>query len=386
MTPAPMTLAAEGLHHAYRRGTFALDVPALDVPASSVLALLGPSGSGKSTLLEILGLLQRPDAGRVLLDGRVVTDEDRDARLLMSAVFQRPYLFKGTVAANVAYGLVARGVPAAQRTPRVVETLEHVGLGGFEGRSALALSGGEAQRVSLARALVVEPRVLLLDEPLASLDPLLKRRLAHDFASILRSAGVTVVYVTHDQDEALVVADRVAIMNAGRIAAFGAADDVTGLPPDEWAAAFLGVEQAVRGSVVAVRDGLADVLIGTARIAVAGEPPLGAELLVAVRPEDVFLFEGDVDLPLTTARNRLHASVVSVLPVGATNRVVLDAEGLRLAASVSRAATTELGIVPGAAVLAVFKASAVRWRRATSAEGAGEPTLGSIDIPADREA
>jgi len=161
---------------------------------------------------------------------------------------------------------------------------------------------------------------------------------------------------------------------------------VTGLPPNEWAAAFLGVEQAVRGSVVAVRDGLADVLVGTARIAVAGEPPLGVELLVAVRPEDVLLFEGDVDLPPTTARNRLPATVVSVVPVGATNRVVLDAQGLRLAASVSRAATTELGIVPGAVVLAVFKASAVRWRRTTSAEDAGEPTLGSIDIPADREA
>ena len=381
MTGAAMTLAAAGLERSHRGATFSLDVPELEVPAGSVLALLGPSGSGKSTLLEILGLLQRPDAGHVMLDGRVVTDRDREARLLISAVFQRPYLFKGTVAANVAYGLVARGVPAPDRGVRVAAALERVGLAGFEGRSALTLSGGEAQRISLARALVVEPRILLLDEPLASLDPLLKRRLTRDFASILRDAGVTVVYVTHDQDESLVVADRVAIMNAGRIVALGEAEEVTALPPNEWAAAFLGVELPARGSVTSVGDGLAQVCMGSVSVAVTGEPPLGAELLIAVPPEDVLLFEGDVDLPLTTARNRLHATVVSIVPFGPTNRVVLDAQGLRLAASVSRAATAELDIAPGVELLAVFKASAVRWRRSASGEGGAENTLERTSVP-----
>ena len=246
---------------------------------------------------------------------------------------------------------------------------------GYEQRSALALSGGEAQRVALARALVVEPRVLLVDEPLASLDPLLKHRLTHDFASILGEADVTVLYVTHDQDEAFVVADRVAIMNAGRIVARGPAEETLSLPCDEWTAAFLGVEQPVNGTVATASDGLVGIDVGATRVFVIGDAARGTDVSLAVRPEDVLLFQSDADLPMSTARNRIQATVVSVSPRGATNHVVLDAEGLRLASSVSRAATVELSIAPGARVLAVFKASAVRWRPV----GQSEDSV--IDVP-----
>jgi len=357
----PLSISATGVRRTFPKSTFTLDVPEVEVKAGSVLAIIGPSGSGKSTLLSVLGLLEQPDAGTVFLDGSPVTMGDRAGRLAMAAVFQRPYLFKGSVGGNVAYGLVARGVPREQRGPRVAAALKRVGLAGYEKRSALALSGGEAQRVSLARALVVEPRVLLLDEPLASLDPLLKRQLTHDFASILRETGVTVVYVTHDQDEALVIADRVAIMNAGRIVACGPADEVMGLPTDDWTAAFLGMEEASRGSVVASGDGLVTVAVRGVEVFVSGEAAVGARVSLAVRPEDVMLFEITAELPATTARNRVRATVESVSPRGASNHVVLDADGLRLAASVSRAATAELGLVPGAPVLALFKATAVRW-------------------------
>jgi len=356
-----LSLVGEGLRRSYRRGLFALDVPHVEVPAGKVLALLGPSGSGKTSLLEVLGLLQKPSAGRVLLGGREVDTNDRDARLQMAAVFQRPYLFKGTVGANIAYGLVARGVPRSQHAQRVAAAAERVGLGGAEERSALALSGGEAQRVALARALVLEPRVLLVDEPLTSLDPLLKHQLTEVFASILRASGVTVLYVTHDQDEALVVADRVAIMNAGRITAEGPAVDAMSLPPDPWTAAFLGLEESLHGTVVSVNDGLAEISVGTVRVFVTGEPQPASRVALAVRPEDVLLFEEAAELPPSTARNRLPATVVGLTPRGATNHVVLDADGVRLAASVSRAATAELNLRPGVGVLAVFKASAVRW-------------------------
>ncbi|HEY5506846.1 MAG TPA: ABC transporter ATP-binding protein [Coriobacteriia bacterium] len=378
MSSPALSLVGEGLRRAYPRGSFTLDVPYVEVAAGSVLALLGPSGSGKTTLLEVLGLLQRPSSGRVLLGGREVSTRDRAARLQMAAVFQRPYLFKGTVGANIAYGLVARGVPRSRHATLVAAAAARVGLGGYERRSALALSGGEAQRVALARALVLEPRVLLVDEPLASLDPLLKRQLTHEFASILRSSGVSVLYVTHDQDEAMIVADQVAIMNAGRITSRGPAADVMSLPPDAWTASFLGLEEPLKGTVVSVVDGLAEIRVDDSRVYVTGDPAPASRVVLAVRPEDVLLFEAAADLPASTARNRVRATVVSVTGRGATNHVVLAAGGLRLASSVSHAATAELGLRAGMEVLAVFKASAVRWGPVAQDGDTGDVAAGEV--------
>jgi molybdopterin-binding protein len=360
----PLSIRAENIRRTFRKSGFSLDVEHVDAAAGSVLALLGPSGSGKTSLLHILGLLETPDSGRVLLGGREVTSKDREARLQIAAVFQRPYLFKGAVAANVEYGLTVRGIRGPERDKLVANALEQVGLAGYEDRSALALSGGEAQRVSLARALVLEPRILLLDEPLASLDPLLKRHVTDDFARILRQSGSTAVWVTHDQDEALIVADTVAIMNAGRIVACGPAEETMSLPGDPWTAAFLGVEEPAAGVVATSVDGLLGVDVGGARVFVTGQLAVGARVALAVRPEDVLLFESGAELPISTARNRTEATVVSVAPRGSTNHVVLDAGGLQLASSVSRAASAELRIEPGTRVLAVFKASAVRWSEA----------------------
>lgn len=357
-----LSLSASGLKKTYRRSDFVLDVAHIEAPANATLALLGPSGSGKTTLLHMLGLLERPDAGRILLGGREVVSGDRQARLDIAAVFQRPYLFKGTVEANVGYGLAMRGIPRPQRPARIAAALERVGLAGYESRGAHQLSGGEAQRVSLARALVLEPKVLLLDEPLASLDALLKRKLAEEFAQIVRTSDSTVIWVTHDQDEALMVADWVAIVNEGRVVTFGHADSIMGLPADEWTAAFLGMEPPQRGRVVASSDGLVRVAAGDGLVEAVGEAAVGEEVVFAIRPEDVLLFEPGVELPLTTARNRLAVTVVSCRSRGATDHVVLEAGGVRLAASVSRASAAELGIAPGAELLAVFKATAIRWR------------------------
>jgi len=359
-----VVLEAIGVRKSFRKRAV-LDVERIALEDARTLALLGPSGAGKSTLLAVLGLLERPDAGRVLLDGREVGVGDRQARLHIAAAFQRPWLFKGTVGENVAYGLALRGVRPAERGARVTEALERVGLGGWEDRSALTLSGGEAQRVALARALAVRPRVLLLDEPLASLDAVEKRRLAREFARVLREDGMTVLWVTHDQDEAALVADDVAVMRDGRVVAIGPADEVFFVPQDAWTAGFLGLEAPIAGVVAAVEEGVACVVCDGAEVFAVSDAAVGARVRLGVRPEDVVLFAADADVPASSARNRLRCVVVDLEHAGATFRVVLERGGMRLAARVSKAAVRELGLAPGAEVLAVFKAAAVRVAEAS---------------------
>ena len=189
--------------------TVVLDDVALDVADGEIVALLGPSGSGKSTLLRVIAGIVRPDRGTVLIDGRDVTTVPTHLRGV-GMVFQDEQLFPHLdVGANVAFGLRMAGVPKAERRARVDELLTLVGLDGFAGRSVERLSGGEATRVALARSLAPEPAVLLLDEPLSGLDQDLRIRLAGELGTVLRSTGTTSIWVTHDLDEADLVADRV---------------------------------------------------------------------------------------------------------------------------------------------------------------------------------
>ena len=352
-------ITGENLVVQYRKRTV-LDVPHFELCDGETHAILGPSGSGKSTLLRILGLLEPPAKGRVLLDGREVKAGDRQARMMMAAVFQNPYLFKGTVAENVAYGLRLRRVPAGERDDRVAAALERVGLAGAQRLGALRLSGGEAQRVALARALVLEPRILLLDEPLSYLDPLIKRRLVADFSEILSADGVTALYVTHDQDEAMVVADRVSIMHRGAIVRTGGVDEVMGVPTSEWVADFLGMDAALAGRIASTAEGIAEIAVEGSVVYARTDLGVGSDVLVGVRPEDITLFEAAAALPHSSARNQLVMNVEAVEHRGGTDRVSLTSGGLRLAASVSRISSRELGLVPGTRVVALFKATAVR--------------------------
>lgn len=353
------TLVAQGIRKSFK-GRTVVNVDRLELQPGRTLALLGPSGSGKSTLLSIVGLLERPDEGQITIDGKRADTHDRTARMTMAAVFQRAYLFKGTVGDNVAYGLKLRSVPREEIARRVDSALERVGLGGWEKHSALRLSGGEAQRVALARALVLEPRVLLLDEPLASLDPIIKWRLARDFSRILHEEGVTTLYVTHDQDEALAVADDVAIMRDGRIVARGRADEVFGVPVDEWTAGFLGMEPPLDGVVIENVDGVARIDCGGTDLYAVSSAEPGTSVHVGVRPEDVLLFEAAADLPVGSARNRIDGVIAEIAHSGATYRVVVEHGGMRIASKVSRAALSDLHLEVGVTVTMLFKASAVR--------------------------
>ncbi|MDX6298885.1 MAG: thiamine transport system ATP-binding protein [Nocardioidaceae bacterium] len=225
----------------------AVDHVDLDLPAGDVLAVLGPSGSGKSTLLRAVAGLEPLATGSVKYDGRDLARVPTHRRGF-ALMFQDGQLFPHhSVAGNVGYALRLRHAPSAVVARRVGELLALVGLPGFGDRSITGLSGGERQRVALARALAVEPRLLLLDEPLSALDRGMRERLAHDLRDILVAAGTTALLVTHDQEEAFAVADRMALMRAGRVVQAGTVEEVWRAPADAEAARFLGYATVLVG-------------------------------------------------------------------------------------------------------------------------------------------
>jgi thiamine transport system ATP-binding protein len=228
----------------------ALDHVTLEVGDGEVVTVLGPSGSGKSTLLRVIAGLQRPASGRVLLDGEDLGPIPPHRRGI-GLVFQDQALFHHRdVWGNVAFGLRMRGDAGRDIDRRVRELLHIVGLTGFERRSVATLSGGEQQRVALARALAPEPRVLLLDEPLGSLDRRLRDRLLDELERIFDDLHVTALYVTHDQAEAFALGDSVAVMRGGRVVQVGTADQLWAAPADEDVARFLGLGNVGDGQVV----------------------------------------------------------------------------------------------------------------------------------------
>jgi tungstate transport system ATP-binding protein len=337
---------------------FTLDVPALDVIAGEVLAVIGPNGSGKSTLLRVLGLLERPAQGRVLVGGRPVDARTALAeRRRMATVFQESLLADTTVAANVTLGLRFRGVPVAKAGRRAAEWLERFGVGRLAARSARTLSGGEAQRVALARALVLAPDVLLLDEPFASLDPPTRTALLADLGVVLRQDRITAVLVTHDRGEALALADRVAVMLRGRIEQLAPAATVFQAPASEEVARFVGVETIVSGRVLARADGVTRVEIGDRTLEVAAVAEPGRRVRLAIRPEDVTLALPPERGGASSARNVLAGAIARITVTDAGARIVVNC-GFPLVAIVTPRSLAELGLVEGMPIAVMFKASA----------------------------
>jgi len=233
----------------------AVDAIDLEVHPGEFLSLLGPSGCGKTTTLRLIAGFERPDGGEVRIGGRDVSrvpPYKRDVNTVFQSYALFPHL---SVMDNVAYGLKQRGLGRSERRARATEMLELVRLTGFGDRKPRQLSGGQQQRVALARALVMHPRVLLLDEPLGALDLKVRKELQIELKRIQEEIGITFVYVTHDQEEALAMSDRVVVMNAGRIEQIGAPWEIYDTPATEWIASFIGDTNflQVDGSEVAIR-------------------------------------------------------------------------------------------------------------------------------------
>lgn len=261
----------------------------LAMKAGEFVVLLGSSGSGKTTLLNMIGGFANPSAGQVFIDGEDVTDLP-PAKRPTATVFQDYALFPHmSLANNVAFGLRMRQVAKAERLAKAAEMLKLVGLDGFGNRGVHQLSGGQRQRVALARAMAVEPKVLLLDEPLGALDLALRRQMQEELVRLQRRSGATFVHVTHDQEEAMSIADRIVVVNKGRIEDMGPPDRVYLKPASLFAAKFMGESNVLGGRVVERFGGDLKIETALGAIIVRSDAAAGAAVHIALRPEQLLL-------------------------------------------------------------------------------------------------
>ena len=322
------TLALNGITR--RFGDFtAVDDISVEVGPGELLALVGASGSGKTTTLRIAAGYEAPDAGTVTLGGADLTRVPPERRGF-GMVFQHYALFPHMpVEQNVAFGLEARGVGKAERLEKARAALASVGLEGAGGRPIQSLSGGEQQRVALARALVIEPRALLLDEPLSNLDPTLRQTMRDDLRAMLRRVGVPALFVTHDQEDAFAIADRIALLKAGKLLQSGTPEELYHSPASREVAAFIG-----RGSIVPAVDkgNLATVTIGGVARDLAVTRPASAtspvsSAFVVLRPDALELARGASVLAWRgRITNRRFAGGLIVYRVQLSDGVVVDVE------------------------------------------------------------
>ncbi len=354
-----------------RGGAEVLNLPSIAVAPGETLALIGPNGAGKSTLLLGLSGIEPPSAGELLFRGARVPAGAAalDYRRRVAMVFQEPLLFDTTVFENVATGLRLRRFPKEELGRRVAESLERFRIGHLAGRSARTLSGGEAQRASIARAMAVAPEILLLDEPFAALDPPAREALLEDLAHTLHETGTTTVFATHDRAEAQRLADRVAVLDCGRLRQIGTAEEVLRRPADSFVASFVGVENLLPVTLTAAGEGGAFIgrleggksVAGIAApdcalLAVGGAAPgmrVGSEGLICVRPEDVVVAAGGTGAA-PDGENRLQGLVAAVVPQGPFLKVSIDC-GLRVVAAVSGHVARAHALEPGSAVTVVLR-------------------------------
>jgi putative spermidine/putrescine transport system ATP-binding protein len=316
----------------------AVDGIDLDIGDGEFFAILGPSGSGKTTVLRMIAGFETPTSGAIELGG-VDATRVPPFRRDVNTVFQDYALFPHmTVAQNVEYGLRVRRVPKPQRASHVSEALDMVRLPDLGARRPAELSGGQRQRVALARALVNRPRVLLLDEPLGALDLKLREQMQVELKAIQRDVGITFVFVTHDQDEALTLCDRLAVMRDGRLEQVGPAADVYERPATQFVAQFVGTSNLIAGD--------------------AAQRILGSDRSIAIRPEKVRITSPDE--PAEPGAVRVRGVVREVVYAGSATRVVVDADGAVLTALLLNVSTTGPQVERGSSVTLTWEAAAER--------------------------
>jgi spermidine/putrescine transport system ATP-binding protein len=342
----------------------------LQMPAGEFFSLLGPSGCGKTTTLRMIAGFERPDEGQILLDGEDMAQTPPHKRNV-NTVFQSYALFPHlSVTDNVAFGLRYKDVSKQDTARRVGETLELVQLTGFENRRPGQLSGGQQQRVALARALVLNPAVLLLDEPLGALDAKLRKRLQLELKALQEEVGITFIYVTHDQEEALTMSDRIAVMSQGRVEQVGGPKEIYEEPATAYVADFLGVSNLMDADAVGPGSNGFRVKLGEFELVAGKGEAADGRVKITIRPERVVLAD-----PGETGENHMPAMVERTVYVGSIMQILVNlASGARIQAWVPNDGVTEL-YPSGAPITVVMPRDALRVL-----PDAGTPVLANSEL------
>ena len=337
-------------------GDFTLKNVTLSVNEGEYFVILGPTAAGKTLILETIAGFYIPREGDIFLNEKNITHIPPEKRNI-GFVYQDYSLFPHmTVEENIAFGLKMRKIPKREIETRVQNVMDSMRISQLKERFPSTLSGGEQQRVALARALVIDPDILLLDEPLSALDPRTQESLREELKRIHKVRGTTTIHVTHDQDEALTLADRIAVIMNGKVVQVDAPYKVFNEPVNEEIASFVGVENVIEGKIISSENGVALVEMGNYKIRALSNLTEG-EVNVFVRPENIILSKVKLE---SSARNSINGTITNVTQYGATFRIYMD-NGL--SALVTKQAIEELGLKIGETVYASFKATATHLIR-----------------------
>ena len=349
------TVSIEGAHA--RLGDFKLSEIDLSVASGEFFVILGPSGAGKTVLLDLIAGFIYPKRGRIVLGDVDVTYLPTERRHI-GYMFQNYALFPNmSVYKNIEFGLAYTKLQ--NRVQRTEEIMELVGIKNLRDRTPTTLSGGEKQRVALARSLIVEPQVLLLDEPLSALDPRSRDVIREELRDVIDQFGITALFVTHDQMDARLLADRVGIMYDGKLIQTGSVHQVYDKPENKEVAAFVGMENLIEGKVVAQEGGIVTVVVGDTTIEAVANYEKDERVTLGIRPENVTLMLEPI---ATSARNTLRGTVSQILNLGPLNKVIIDC-GFPLTSYITNLSIERLHLKEGVEVTASFKASGVNVMR-----------------------
>jgi tungstate transport system ATP-binding protein len=345
-----------------RGGVTVLNISELTVERGKIFAVIGPNGAGKSTLLLTLAGLLRPRQGQLYFQGQPVDTNAGRAILRRNAavVFQEPLLLSRSVYENVSLGLKFRQAGKDEIKKRVQESLDYFGIAQLEKRSAKSLSGGEARRVSLARAFALKPQLILLDEPFNSLDPPTREAVIDDLQRILKETKITAVMALQDREETLRLAQDVAFISDGKIVQSGTTAEIFNQPADEFIANFVGTESVLEGTVKSNVEGLMKISINGKVIEAVGDYAVGQRVYCCLRPENVTVSkekQGKI-----SARNVFEAKVRKIVRQGFFYKLVLDC-GFPLTAYITQPSCEDLQLEEGTSVITSFKATAIHVMR-----------------------